>query len=345
MRIIVPIYSEQRRADFFREALSRIESLPGVQRAAAALTLPFGGRFPTKRGFRIDRESGRREDSANYQAVTAQYFGAMSIPLKAGRVFTDLDTADTRKVAVVNEAFRRRIWEEATQAVGLQIWVSRDDQDTQYYPYEIVGVVGDVRTDPVESVPEPEIYVPHAQDPWPALTLVVRSGIAPSSLTSAIRREVEAVNKNYPIYDVRPMDQILYASVASRRLQMLTLVGFSLLALVIGAVGVAGMMTYRVRSIQREMAVRVALGATPTKLFRRLMMRTFVMIVVALVGGSLVSVTVGRSVAHLLFEVRSIDLEVFATAWIVLSATTLLAAYLPARAVLNVEPQRLLKIQ
>ena len=198
------------RAAFFQQVIARLQSLPGVQSAAAISRLPLTS-GNSSRGLRIEglQNDGSGEGpGADYRVISLDYFRSMGTPFSKGRDFTERDIGDSSGVVIINETMARRYWPDE-DPLGKRLRV-----DTEGTPWmEIVGVVGDVKHFGLDSQPKAEIYVPYSRDPWPFMTLVVRSTTEPSGLSTAMRNEVWAVDRDLPVPDIKTMDQLLSGSV------------------------------------------------------------------------------------------------------------------------------------
>src|SRR5262249_40153337 len=201
-------HGDWRRTAFYQKALARIESLPGVVSAGAISQLPLGGR-EVDMTFEIKGRPNRnaeKEQHAELRIITPSYFGAFGIPLRSGRLMTDRDTKATPLVIIVNEAFARRYFPGRTQ-LGERLKFSGDY-------FDIVGVVGDARQRGPEAEALPEMYISYLQKPmlWPRMDFVIRATSDPASLAAGVRRELQAVDPNQPVYNVQPMERVVSAS-------------------------------------------------------------------------------------------------------------------------------------
>jgi predicted permease len=324
------------RAEFYRQALERIKSLPGVESAGAVLSLPLGGdTFNVGRSFIREGHPATPEESANasYLTATPGYFRALQIPVLAGRVFTEGDADKSPMVVVVNETMARRYW-PGESPVGKRITIWRDEK----FPREIVGVVGDTRSTPGDPA-GPQMYVPYAQDAtWGSLSLVVRSSVDPASLVAAARAEVHALDKSIPVYNARPMIDILAAALATRRASTLLVGAFALLALLLALVGIYGVTAYYVTQRTQEIGVRIALGAQMRHVLGLILGRSLRLTLGGLALGLCGALALTRVLGGLLYGVKPTDPVTFAVAAALLSAAALLASLIPAWRATKVDP-------
>jgi putative ABC transport system permease protein len=331
------------RAELYRQALERIESLPGVESAGAVLSLPLGGdTFNVGRSFIREGRPATPEESAgaSYLVATPGYFRALQVPLVAGRAFTEQDTEKSPMVVVVNETMARRFW-PGESPVGKRITIWRDEK----FPREIVGVVGDTRSRPGEPA-APQMYVPYAQDAnWGSLSLVVRSSADPASLVAAARNEVHALDKAIPVYNARPMSDVVAVSLAGRRASTLLVGAFALLALLLALVGIYGVTAYSVAQRTHEIGVRMALGAQARHVLGHVMGQSLRLTLAGLALGLCGALALTRVLESLLYEVRPTDPVTFAASSALLGAAALLACLLPARRATKVDPMIALRYE
>lgn len=319
-----------------QQVVQRINSLPGVQSSAAVLSLPLGGdSFNVGRGYIREGSAATPEeaDSATYLVITPDYFRTMQIPLHSGRAFTDQDTEQSTKVVVVNEKMAKQLWPNESP-VGRRITIWRDEK----FPREIVGVVGDTKAS-LDNEAEPQMYVPYAQDAnWSGMTLVIRSSVEPTSLASAVRNEVRAVDKGIPLFNVRTMNEVLAISVGPRRTPMLLFAAFAAVALLLAMIGIYGVTSYHVTQRTQEIGIRMALGAQMRDVVKLVLKGGMVLALVGIVLGFFGAFALTRLLASLLFEVKPIDFATFIVVSFCLFGTALIACYLPARRATRIDP-------
>ncbi|HWW75235.1 MAG TPA: ABC transporter permease, partial [Pyrinomonadaceae bacterium] len=324
------------RAELYRQVMERLGSLPGVEAAGGVLSLPLGGdTYSVGRSFIREGRPATPEESANasYLVATPGYFQALRIPLVSGRTFTAQDSEKAPMVVVVNETMARRFW-PGESPVGKRITIWRDEK----FPREIVGVVGDTRSKPAEPAGA-QMYVPFAQDPnWASLSVVVRTSADPSSLAAAARDEVHALDKAIPVYNARPLSDVVAASLAERRASTLLVGAFALLALLLALVGIYGVTAYYVTQRTHEIGLRMALGARAYHILGLVVGRSLRLTLAGLAVGLCGALALTRAMASLLYEVKPADPLTLAAAAALLGAVALLACLLPARRATRVDP-------
>jgi putative ABC transport system permease protein len=264
----------------------------------------------------------------------------MQSPLIAGRSFTEQDTEQSPQVVIINETMARKVF-PGEDPLGKRITVWRDEK----FMREIVGVVGDVKPSGLDAENEPQIYVPHAQDPWGVMSLVVRTKGEPTVLAGAVRSAVLALDKDQPVYDVKTMEDVVAASVASRRTPMLLFTVFAGVALLLAAVGIYGVISYSVTQRTHEIGIRMALGAQTTDVLKMIVRQGMALSLVGVLTGLLAAFALTRVMSGLLFGVSATDPVTFAAVSVLLAAVALLASYIPARRATKVDPMVALRYE
>jgi putative ABC transport system permease protein len=324
------------RAQFFRQAVERVKTLPGVISTGAVLSLPLGGdTFNVGRGFIREGRPAVPEESGNagYLVVTPDYFRTMQIPVLSGRTFTDQDTPQSTKVMLVNETMAKQLW-PGESPVGRHLTIWRDEK----FPREIVGVVGDVKA----ALDEPaglQMYVPNAQDAtWSSLSFVIRTNTDPSTLAGAVRNEFRSLDRGVPVYNIRTINDVLATSVAPRRTPMLLLSAFAGVALLLAMIGIYGVTSYYVTQRTQEIGIRMALGAQMGDVLKLVLRSGMGLALIGIAAGLIGAFALTRLMSTLLFGVKPTDLLTFGAVALCLLVTALLACYLPARRATKVDP-------
>jgi putative ABC transport system permease protein len=332
-------------ARFYDEVSARIRNLPGVVSVSASTQLPLTG-TRDRSGITIE---GRVYDNpaaapdADRYAVRPEYFAAMRIPLLAGRLFTERDVTNAPPVAIVSKTMAEQLW-PGEDPIGHRIRVAGGERN----PFRtIVGVVGDVRHYGLHLPETMQVYIAHAQThyPEPMVTMIVRTSgdRDPASLTPSIREFVRAIDPLQPVTRVRTYSDIVAESIAARRFTLMLLALFAATALVLAVVGLYGALSYVVSQRQREMGVRVALGAGAADITRLVMRQGMTPAVVGLLSGLGLGVIGGQVMASLLFAISPADAPTFAAVAVVLTCAAIAACLIPARAAAKVQPAATLK--
>jgi putative ABC transport system permease protein len=325
-------------ADFSTRVQATLRLLPDVEAASVVRTLPLTGDQPFL-PFTIQSQAGqeaRREQRADYQVAGIDYLRAMRIRLVLGRWFDERDQAAAPRVAVVNEAFVRQYLATAGP-LGRRIGING--------PAEIIGVVGDVRRRSVEQPSRPEIYVAEAQNPIPEMAFVVRGRGETETLTSALGRAVAQVDPSLPLFGVRTMESIVAGTVSERRLNLLLLGSFAILALLLAAGGLYGVVSYIVSQRTAEFGLRMALGAQRADVLGLILRQSFRMTLGGVALGMAGMVIPARAFAGLLYRVKPLDPVTYGMAAAVLSVVALTACWLPAKKAIGVEPIEALRYE
>jgi putative ABC transport system permease protein len=339
-RVTLPATRYQQPPDsiaFFQNAVVRIRSLPGVQSAAGVSFLPMAGPGIGTGFYRLDRPrpADGQMPSTQVRPVTPQFFRTMGIPHRGGRDFTDAETADSPPVAVVSEGLvRDHLAGEDPIGKRLHVSVGR----AEGMQVEIVGVVGDIRMASLDSETRNAIYIPHSQLPIGLMTFVVRTNVEPLSLANSIASVVRGLDAELPLADVKTMDAVVDATIARPRTVSALLTAFAVMALVLAAVGVYGVMAYSVSQRTQEIGVRMALGATAESIFRMVLGQALRLVALGVVAGVAAAGVLTRLLATLLFQTEPFDPATFALTALVLVIVATLASIVPARRGTRITP-------
>ena len=325
-----------RRLSFYERVLEQIGSLPGIESVGIIGDLFVGGdseRVVTTEGNgRITSERVRlRVDEAS-----AGLFGTVGTPLIRGRFFSIQDGPDAPRVAIVNEAMARRVW-PGRDPVGVRFKFGPRDSGNPWVT--VVGVVGDMRRQGLETEPIPQVFEPLAQNPSGLETLLVRTSSGdPLTMVPAIRAEIGRLEKRAPVYSVTTVDDRIGADLAQRNFQTSLLMGFSFVALLMAAIGIYGLIHYSVATRTHEIGIRMAIGARAGDIFRMIVREGLQLSVTGLVIGLLGALWVGQAVSTLLFGVTATDPLTLGTVCLLLTAVAGAACYFPARRAMKVSP-------
>ena len=329
----------EQQAAFFDRLLERTATLPGVQAAAIVSGLPLSGANENS-NFSIEGRtvpSGGQNPQADYTMVSRDYFRAMSIPLMRGRVFTGQETKESPAVAIISQRMAERYW-PGEDPIGKRLTLSFEKS-----PREIVGIVGDVKQASLNAETMPGVYLPFQQFPYPGMTMVIRTQSDMASITSAVRRELQAIDGNVPISEVKSMEQVISASVAQRRFSMMLLGLFALVALLLSAVGIYGVMAYSVSERSHEIGIRIALGARSRDILRMVLGQGMILTLIGLAVGLAGALALTRLMSSLIYGVSATDPLTFAGVSLALGSVALLACYIPARRATRVDPMEALR--
>ena len=334
--------TEAQRIAFFDGLRSRVAALHGVRGAGFASHPPLAG-TGLSTDFTIEGRVPPHAEtpSAKLVNVTQGYFEAMGIPVSRGRAFGPDDRAGNPKVLLVDETLARRFWPDGS-AIGRRVSIGATlGADTAWR--EIVGIVGAVRSTSPEQEPEPTLYVPHAQQGWPTMTLVVRTEGAPERLERTVIGVLRSLDADQPVYGVRTLSQVLGRALGSRRLQALLMAGFAAAAFVLALIGVYGMLAYAVARRTRELGIRLALGAGREEIVRHCLARVVWPILAGLLLGAGTALVGARLVRALLFAVDPWDPATFLGVFAVVGTGSLLVSSVPALRASRLDPAMALR--
>ncbi|HEV2690531.1 MAG TPA: ABC transporter permease, partial [Bryobacteraceae bacterium] len=345
MRLMLtsPRYREAKNASAgLEEMLRRIEQIPGVASVGSIQYPPLSG-LDAKTGFWVaarPKPKPSEEPVTAVSIVTPGYFATMRIPLIKGRLLTDQDRAGSPQVALVSQSLARQQF-PGQDPVGQGVFV----QWGRETPYQIVGVVGDVKQDGLDKESDAQVYFPNAQETENQASIVIRTGGEPMKLASVAEQVIHSYDKDQPIADVQPLDAFLSKSVARPRFQSILLGAFAGLALLLAAIGIFGIMSYSVAQRTHEIGIRVALGAQRDQVLRLVVGQGLVLALIGTAGGLVGAAVLTRYLRTLLFEVSPTDWPTFIIVPVVLCLVAVLASYLPARRATRVDPMQALRYE
>jgi putative ABC transport system permease protein len=331
--------------NFFEEALHRVSALPGVESAGATTNTPLSG-DNSRSSFDLEKHPSPQgqEPAAEIRAVTPNYFKTMHISLLRGRAFTDQDRKGTTGVLLINEAMARNFWPNE-DPIGQRIQIGIEVFDDEPKWWQIVGIVANTKQFSLDAETQPEFYIPHAQQPWNSMTLVVRADSNPLSLVGPIKNLVLGIDKNQPISNIQLMDHLVSASIAQPRFYMALLGLFAGVALLLASIGIYGVISYSVSQRTNEMGIRMALGAQKQDVMKMVLTQGIFLIACGIGIGLLAAIAITRLMWSLLFEVSTLDPVTFGVIGLILLAIALLATYVPARRATKVDPMVALRYE
>lgn len=332
-------YGLTERVQFYQRLLTGIRSLPGVRSASAAFPLPLAADDVTT-SFAAEGQQLRPSELpvTALHIVDYDYFHALGIPLIAGREFDPHDDArDAAPVVVISQHLAARIFPgESPVGKWIQPNISASQGDAPRRL--IIGVVGDVKSAGLSAPVIAESYVPYAQLPFAPMSLVVRTHGDPQALVPALTKEVQSVDKDLPLLHVKTLDEYVGDSIADARFQTILLGSFGVLAFVLTAVGLYGVISYTVAHRTREMGVRLALGADRDSILAMIIKNGLLLAGTGIVVGLVAALLLTRLIASLLYEVSPSDPLTFIGVPIAMIMMAVIASYLPARRVAKVDP-------
>lgn len=328
--------SSGERAGYYEQLLARIAALPEVERVGTSQHLPLTG-FNWSADLEIDGQpisADQARPRVTWRIVSGDYFGALGVPLRAGRALTRDDRAASELVVVINETMARRFWPNA-DPIGRRIRLGRPPRQQWV---TIVGVVGDVRFRGLSEPSGYEVYRPLTQVWQSSAFVVVRSAGDPMAQMSAIRTVIREHDSTVPISAVRPMTQIVSRSFGRTSMVMMLLVAFAAVGVALGAIGIYGVISYDVGQRTREIGIRAALGAGRGSVLGLVLRRAGWLALLGIVLGSVVSLAAAHALESFVFGVQVRDPMTYAALSGLLLATAMLAAYAPARRAMRVDP-------
>jgi putative ABC transport system permease protein len=335
----------ERRTAFFDEAFTRLSSLPGVQAVGAVTALPFNNEdtIDVDTTFTIDGSptDPGRQLTASSTVASIDYFKVMSIPIARGRSFNEFDRAGSPPVVLINEAMASRYWPDE-DPVGKRITVGSFGRPMSR---EIIGVVGNVRHTGLDSDPRPEFFVPHLQNPFGGMAIVVRATSDPDQLLTAAKDQIRAIYKDQPFYSINTMDALVTKSLGERRFNLLLLCAFAAIALLLAGIGIYGLISFSISQRTHEIGVRMALGAKTRDIIGMVLGEGIALSLVGVGVGLVGALLLTRFLKSLLFGVTPTDPVTFVIISVSLIALALVASYLPARRATRVDPMVALRYE
>jgi putative ABC transport system permease protein len=338
-RLILPRYRYGDRArveTFTRTLLERLRAIPGVESAGVTNYLPLSGWWGDVT-FYIDGQAepaAGAQPSADFRIATDDYFRSMGIQLLKGRAFTVRDDGSAPRVVIVNETLAKHYW-PGTDPVGKRIFL---DGRNGREPYEIVGLIADVKSFGLEEETHGELFFSFWQQPSSLLGITLRAQVEPSTLAGSLREAVWSIDRDQPITHLLPMAELARESLAFRRVGMLLAGGFGALALALAAIGIYGVLSYSVSRRTREIGVRMALGATRGEVARLVVREGLAITAIGIAIGVCTALLLMRFLTSVLFEVRPGDPATYATVAVTLAVVALLATWRPAQRATAVDP-------
>lgn len=352
LRTVLPYekYKEPpQRNNYYRQVLERVERLPGVVSAGYSTSVPLLWKGGTS-GFYPEGVtapiSGMAYD-ANHRQVSADYLKTMNVSLRAGRYFDNRDNEQSMPVAIINETMARQYW-PGENALGRRFKIGDPDEPGKQWK-QIVGIVADIRQMGLDEPVKAEMYFPYQQiTDWPGFgprDLAIRTTGETSNLVSAVRQVIREVDQDQPVSNVATMAEVLGEEAAQRRMGMIMLVGFAVLALLLASLGIYGVLAYFVTQHTNEIGVRLALGATPRNILFLVLKKGMGLTLIGVAIGIAASFAFTRWMSSLLFGVKAADPLTFVVVPLLLGLVALLACAIPARRATKVDPMVALRYE
>jgi putative ABC transport system permease protein len=333
-------YDADHGQQFFRDAVERAKTVPGVVSASVSSNGVFGGGLAGtifREGEQTDPNN--RGTLVNFDDVTPGHFETMRIPLISGRDFTDFDREKTTRVAVINEAMAKAIW-PGQDALGKRFAIVQEPELLQ-----VIGVVGTTVIGQIGEDPQPVAYLPMRQQYSPFGALVVRTNSNPEPLIGAVRAQVQPIDKNLAFTNAQTVQQILGQGLWAARMGAALLGLFGALALILASIGIYGVLAYSVAQRTSEIGLRMALGAQPRQVLALVLRQGMLLALIGATVGILVAFPVARMAAGLLYGVSATDPLTYIAITLLLLFVALLACYLPARRATRIDPLIALRVE
>jgi putative ABC transport system permease protein len=330
--------TDAQRVAFFDQTLERLRAQRGVARAGLVSAMPFlPSDIDIRRPFRVDGRAAPPDNElplTSLTIATSEYFESLRIPLERGRLFSDSDHAAAPPVVIVNDLLAERLW-PGEDAVGKRIsanWQNR------WRTMEVVGVVGRVRHNGLQSDPRVEAFMPFSQTPFGSMTFVVETSADPAALLPLLKAQVWEGDPTLPIWDASTLDLLVAQTLAPRRFILQIVGGLSALAFALSAIGIYGMLSFSIGQRRREIGLRLAMGASDNSIMRMVLGEGMVTVALGAVLGLGTSVALSRGMAALLYGVSPTDPFTLAGTTALLLAVAFAACYLPARHATTIDP-------
>jgi putative ABC transport system permease protein len=324
------------RTALYQRVVEQLQAVPGVESVGIIGDLFIAN--SSEQALTVQGDAGTVSERLRFRRdeVNADFFKTLGTPLRGGRFFSTSDGPDAPRVAIVNEAMARRLW-PGQDPIGARFKLGSPDSERPWYT--IVGVVGDMRRQGLERQPVPQIFEPLAQNPPQSVDLFIRTSTEdPLTMAGALRAAVRRVEKQAPIYGVAHLEQQLGTYLAQRRFQTSLLTGFSVLALLMAAVGIYGLVQYSIVTRTQEIGLRIAVGAQASDIFRMVIGEGLTLTLIGLALGLTGAWWLGQAASSLLFGVTAHDPLTLTTVSALLTAVAIAACYVPARRAMTVDP-------
>jgi putative ABC transport system permease protein len=320
--------------------LDRIRTLPGVVADGAIGILPMEGTNSGTAYYRADRPdpAPNARPGGEVSIITPGYFEAMRVPMIRGRPFNARDRSGSPDVAILNQSAARMLF-PGENAVGKRVKVQWTNNDV----VEVVGVVADIRHNGVSTPPDPCLFMPNDQQPFPYTALVVRTTGNPAQLEKAIREQIRLVDADQGIAKIEEMQQMVADSIARPRLEATVLTLFGVIALALASIGLYGLIAFSVAQRAREIGIRMALGASRAGVFRMILGDGLRLVLIGGIVGLAAIFGLTRFLRSLLYEIQPLDPATLTSVAGILVIVSLMACYVPARRAMQADPAAVLR--
>jgi macrolide transport system ATP-binding/permease protein len=333
-------YDEARGRNFYQRLLQATRALPGVESVGLIRSLPLGLEYSTTGVY----PDGRPEPHANempsacYENISPGYFAAMGIPLLAGRDFSDVDTAKSSGVAIINETLAQQFW-PGENPIGKRL----RSGNTGANPLEVVGVAKNGKYQTLGELPSLIVYYPISQVYSSDAALVARTSVEPKSMIASVRSEVSKLDPNLPVYEAKTLQEHMNLPLFPLHAAAVAIGSFGLLAMILAAIGIYGLMAYSVARRTQEIGIRMALGARARDVWTMVLREGLIIVALGIACGLLGAIALSKIVASLLYGVSATDPLAFALSLLLLAAVALVACFFPARRATKVDPVAAIK--
>jgi len=343
---VLPPSQYSKRADmelFYKKVLDRLRTMPEIESAAASTGFPMVGQYDNTKAQPAGLANGDRSSgvSTDFDEVSPGYLEAMGVRLTNGRTFTEADTANTPKVAVIDTDLAKKLWPEQNPLGKL---INTDDPAKPVWR-QVVGVVAPTRNRSLDITARPSVYVPLSQGAGWINFVIVKSLAPPEETTRLLKSIVSSVDPNQSVFFAQSMSQLIQDSIATRHLLLVALAFFGFAALILSALGIYSLVSFIAASRVREVGIRMALGATRGNIAGLVVFQGIRLALLGMTAGLIGSILLSRLLIGLLFGVRPFDVETLLFAILALGAVTTIAAFVPAYRSARLQPMRALRAE
>ncbi len=330
---------------FYKKLLDHVSTFPGMQSVGAAWWIPLSG-SEISFNFNVEEHpvAPGQQPVAQVNVVTPNYFQTLRVPIRRGRAFTERDDRTAPPVAIVSEGFAKQYF-PGEDPIGKRITPNGSVDPGKPPVREIIGVVADMHLISLRLPPKPQIYIPHQQFATQTMSIFVRSQMGEAALMSTLRQAVNEIDKDVPVYRVRTLPDYLSQSIAQPRLNAMLVGLFALIALLLAAAGIFGVMSYSVTQRTQEIGIRLALGAQRYDVLRLVVLQGMRFVCAGVVLGLIGVFACSRLLQSLLFGIGATDLRTMFAVTLILIAVAFIACLLPARRATLVDPVKALRAE